>query len=114
MADYYEKIQSHFFRAVKKSGIMARIPVHLYQDILWEKDLIVVILEHMDYYMKLQGLSSSFSYAAYSVSQLKEPLPGTRTEWLAVKGVGETTATITMEIQKTGKSSHYERLLAQI
>jgi hypothetical protein len=45
-----------------------------YRDILGENDLVIVMLEHIDYFLKIYGKSSPYGYAAYSISRLKEPL----------------------------------------
>jgi len=47
-----------------------RIPPALYSDIFSKNDLVVVILEHIDYLLKLEGKKSPYGFAAYSISQL--------------------------------------------
>jgi DNA polymerase/3'-5' exonuclease PolX len=88
-----------------------RIPPALYSDILSENDLVVVMLEHIDYLLKLEGKKSPFGYAAYSISQLKEPLSGMKGELRKIKGVGRTTEDIIHEILETGSSGYYEKML---
>ena len=86
-----------------------RIPPAVYKDMLNEKDLVVVILEHIDYLLKLDGRKSPFGYAAYSISQLKNPLK--KNMLREIKGVGRVTEGIIQEILETGSSSYYEKLL---
>ncbi|VUT27016.1 MAG: hypothetical protein MOIL_01825 [Candidatus Methanolliviera sp. GoM_oil] len=88
-----------------------RIPASLFKDMLSENDLVVVILEHIDYFLKLEGKSSPYGYAAYSISQLKEPLSTMKGDLQKLKGVGRVTEDIIMEILETGRSSYYEKLL---
>lgn len=109
--EYYYKINLLFNSIVKKYKIPKRIPPYLFKDILSENDLVIVILEHIDYLLKLEGRRSPFSYAAYSISQLKEPLSNMKAELQKLKGVGKTTEAIIKEILETGSSSYYEKLM---
>jgi DNA polymerase/3'-5' exonuclease PolX len=77
-----------------------------------ENDLVIVILEHIDYLLKLEGKRSPFGYAAYSISKLKNPLSTMNEELRKLRGVGRTTENIILEILETGFSSYYEELLA--
>jgi DNA polymerase/3'-5' exonuclease PolX len=61
--------------------------------------------------MKMQGKKSPYGYAAFSISQLKEPLSTIKDELQNIRGVGPTTERIILEILKTGRSSYYEKLL---
>ena len=88
-----------------------RLPLELYSDILDMNDLVVVILEHIDYLLKLKNEKSPFGYAAYSISQVKEPLSAVRGELLKLKGVEKVSEKIILEILDTGNSSYYNKLL---
>ena len=108
--EYYSLINQTFNILAKKFKIPRRIPLELYKDILSENDLVVVMLEHIDYLLKLEGKKSPYSYAAYSISQLKEPLSTTKDSLQTLKGVGKTTERIILEILETGSSSYYQKL----
>ena len=110
--EYYRLLNFKFYHIAKKYKIPIRIPHALYKDILDENDLVVVILEHIDYLLKLAGRTSPFGYAAYSISQLKVPLSTMRGKLLNLKGVGKTTEGIILEILEKRSSSFYEKLLA--
>ena len=107
---YYCSINQTFNNIAKKYKINRRIPLALYKDILSENDLIVVILEHIDYFLKLEGKTSPYGYAAYSISQLKEPVLSIKREIKKLKGIGKATEGIIFEILETGSSSYYEKL----
>lgn len=109
--EYYNSINSKFNAIAKKYEMPKRIPPALYTDILWENDLVIVILEHIDYLLKLEGKPSPFGYAAYSISKLKEPLSTMKRELRKLRGVGKTTENMIIEILETGRSSYYEKLL---
>jgi DNA repair photolyase len=109
--EYYSLINQTFNRIAKKYKIPKRIPPSLYKDILSENDLVIVILEHIDYLLKLEGKKSPYGYAAYSISQLKEPLSTIKGNLQKLKGVGKTTESIILEILETGSSSYYKKLL---
>ncbi|MBC8181604.1 radical SAM protein [candidate division KSB1 bacterium] len=107
---YYDSIHRTFFNIIKEYQIPPRIPPYLFSDILDENDLVIVLLEHIDYMLKLMGRTSPFGFAAYSISQLKVPLSSIRGELQKLKGVGQTTERIIFEILDTGRSEYYERL----
>jgi len=109
--EYYGLINSRFNKIAKKYKIQKRIPLSLYKDILSENDLVIVILEHIDYLLKLKGKRSPYGHAAYSISQLKQPLTTMKEELQKIKGVGKTTEGIILEILETGSSSYYEKLM---
>lgn len=109
--DYYRSLAATFNTAARKYKIPNRIPPALYQGILGENDLVIVILEHIDYLLKMEGRKSPFGYAAYSISQLSEPLSTVTGDLRKLKGVGEATLDIIKEILRTGGSSYYEQLL---
>ncbi len=111
--DYYHQLNLTFHSLMKQTAIPKRIPPRLYKDLLSENDLVVVILEHLDYLVKLEGKKSPFGYAAYSISQLKKPLSTMLSDLHTVTGVGNTTEQIIREILRTGCSSYYEKLLKE-
>ncbi|MCK4613360.1 MAG: radical SAM protein, partial [Thermoplasmata archaeon] len=108
-AGYYSRLNQVFDRIAKKYGMPQRIPLAVFRDILDENDLVVVILEHIHYLLKLEGVKSPFGYAAYSISQLKEPLSGMKEDLQTLKGVDKRTKGIILEILETGSSSYYEK-----
>lgn len=109
--EYYHSINLTFNSLIKKYKIPPRIPLALYKDILEENDLVVVILEHIDYLIKLKGRTSPYGYAAHSISQLKEPLSSIKRELKRINGVGTVTEKIILEILETKSSSYYKKLL---
>jgi len=109
--EYYDQLHLAFNTLMKQYKIPKRIPLKLFKDILCENDLVIVILEHLDYLLKLEGKKSPFGYAAYSLSQLEVPLSTMLYELRTIKGVGKTTEHIIQEILKTGTSTFYEHLL---
>ncbi len=114
VGDYYSTIHQVFFALIKKYQIPPRIPFKLYRDILDENDLVIVLLEHIDYLLKLMGRTSPFGFAAYSISKVTQPLSSMRGELQKLKGVGKTTERIILEILATRRSSYYESLCSQI
>jgi hypothetical protein len=109
--EYYSLISQRFNSIAKKYNMPKRMPPTLYRDILERNDLVVVILEHIDYLLKLEGKPSSFGYAAYSISQLKEPLSTMKGSLQKIKGVNRIIEPVILEILATGTSSYYEELL---
>ena len=108
--EYYASIHQSFLPIAKKYQIPIRMPLHLFRDILEENDRVEVVLGHIDYLCKIQGRSSPFGYAAYSISQLKQPLSSMRGQLQRIKGVGQTTERIIVEILDAGKSTYLEKI----
>jgi DNA polymerase/3'-5' exonuclease PolX len=90
-----------------------RVPPALFKDILDENDLVVVMLEHIDYLLKMEGQKSSFGFAAYSISQAPQPLSSMKGELRRIKGVNKAAEDIILEILETRTSSYLEHLLAR-
>lgn len=108
---YYQSINQVFHSLASAYHIPKRIPARLYNDILDKNDLVMVILEQMDYLLKQDGKKSPYSYAAHSVSKLKEPLSSMKDRLRELNGVGPVTERIIKEILKTGTSAYYEKFL---
>ncbi len=109
--EYYGLIERIFLSLADKYKVSIRIPHHLYKDLIDQNDRVVVMLEHMDYVLRLRGHSSPYGYAAYSISRIKEPLSAMQGSLRSLKGVGKVTETIVREVLRTGTSSYYKRLM---
>jgi len=110
--EYYTSIQQTFNEAIRQYRLPQRIPPEFYVDLLDENDKVAVILEHIDYFLKSRGKTSPYGYAAYSISQLKEPLSNMKSNLCSLKGVGKVTERIILEILNSGKSSFLEKFFA--
>jgi len=108
---YYHSIHETFNQIMKHYHIPKRIPSSLFSDILEENDRVAVILDQMDYLLKMQGKKSPYGFASYQISQLQEPLSTMKYELQTIKGVGSVTEKIIKEILKTNTCTYYERLL---
>ncbi len=107
---YYDAIHRNFLAIARKYKIPIRMPVHLFNDLLDENDLVEVILGQVDYLCKLQGRSSPFGYAAYSISQLHQPLSSLRGQLQNLNGIGPTTEKIILEILDTKGSGYLKKM----
>ncbi len=108
---YYSYINSVFNKLSRTVKLPRRVPPSLFKDILWENDLVIVMLEHLDYFMMLEGRRSSFGYAASAISKIDRPLSSIIGKFREIKGVGEKTEKIILEILETGGSSYYEEYI---
>jgi DNA repair photolyase len=113
ISDYYNSINSTFDLLSRKHKVPKRIPYNLFQDILNENDLVIVILEQIDYLIRLKGKSSPYGYAAYSISKLNESLLNFKGSFQKIKGVGPTTEKLIYEILETKKLRYYEKLMSE-
>ncbi len=110
--EYSDPLNRTFGAIARRHKMPMRMPPALYRDILGENDLVVVILEQIDYLLRMQGERSPFGWAAYSISQVAEPLSEMKGDLRKLKGVNETVERMVLEILETGKSSLHEQLLA--
>ncbi len=110
-SSYYHALNMLFNDIARQYRIPKRIPAYLFNDILDINDLVVVILDQMDYLLKSQGQKSPYGFAAYTISQLEEPLGTIRNKLTGLKGVGKVTERIIHEIMHSGTSKYYEKLL---
>lgn len=111
-AEYHDYIQKIFSVISKRYKIPVRIPYYLFKDFLSENDLVVVILEQIDYMIKNLGGKSPYGFAAYSISKINKPLSSIKNDLRKIKGVGPATEKIILEILETKNSKYYEKLMA--
>jgi len=109
--EYYETINYTFDAIAKKYKVPKRIPSYMFNNLLHENDLVTVILEQIDYLLKLKGYKSNFGYAAYTISRLEYSLSSRRAELGTLRGIGPAIRKIIWEILDTGTSKYYENLL---
>ena len=69
-ADYIKSVNQIFDETATACGIPKRMPPSMYREIIGENDLVIVMLEHLDYLLKLKNRNSSYGYAAYTLSML--------------------------------------------
>jgi DNA repair photolyase len=108
---YYHSLNQVFFSIIKNYNIPVRIPPTIYSGIVSLDDKVIIILEHIDYLLKSSGRKSPYGYAAWSLSQLKEPFSNILWTLDSVKGVGACTKKLVQEIIETGRCRYYEELL---
>ena len=109
--EYQKTIHNTFNKLIEKYQIPPRIPPNLFIDILNENDKIIIILEHLDYLLKLKGLDSSYRWAANSISKLDKPISKIKDNLRSLNGVGPKTEKIILEILESGSCKYYEKLL---
>ncbi len=110
--NYYKKIESLFIKAAKKYQLPTRIPLKYFGNILCINDLLVVIFEHIDHYLKQKGEKTNYGYAAYQVSLLKEPITELKEKLTSIEGINQTHINAINEIIDTGTCKLYEDLLS--
>ncbi len=110
--NYSINIHNLFNQIATAYKISKRIPFEIYQNLISQKDLIIVILEHLDYLLSLKNKKNPYKYAAYMISKMKQPVENILYEDLInINGIGPVTAKIILEIIKTGRCTYYESLI---
>lgn len=108
---YTDDQQRRFYDLARKYEMPMRIPPKFWRDLLEENDRLIVFLEHIDYLLKIRGEKSFFGRAAYSISQLQEPVSGIRENLEQLQGVGRSTAVLIRELIDRDTATYYEWLL---
>jgi DNA repair photolyase len=113
--EYYRELNKRFWAIAAAAGIPLRMPPNLYRDLLDERDRIVVMLDQMDYLLRLRGKRSSYGYAAHTVSRRQGPVSDLSTDNLLpgdqIRGISAKAGAVIAEIISTGTAKEYERLL---
>lgn len=94
----------------KTYKVPRRIPPALFQDLLDENDLVVVLLEHIDYFLKSEGCVSPFGNAAYSIANLNASVTSQKGQLQRLHGIGPYVERVIHEILETGHASLYAQL----
>lgn len=108
---YSHAVNLIFNELATNHKIPKRIPARIFNKHIDLNDLVVVILDQLDYLLKLKEEKSPYSYSAYSVSQLKDSILNYKDNLTSLKGVGKVTEKIILEILDTGTSKYYEEQL---
>lgn len=110
--DYNQSAHYLFDKIATNLKIPKRIPPKLYSRFVSKNDLVVVILEHLDYILKLRGHKNPYGYAAHQISKIEQNIQFMQPKQIAtINGIGDVTAKIIQEILKTGTSSYLEKII---
>ena len=111
--EYDNALHGAFYEAAKRVRVPIRMPKDLFSPIVSERDKVVIMLEHIDYVLKLKKAETHYAKAAHSIAfldgSIREALP-TLTK---LRGVGPVTQRIVAEILDTGTSRLYETLVGE-
>jgi DNA repair photolyase len=110
---YADSLNKTFGDIARRYNMPIRMPPALYRDVLGGNDLVIVILEHIDYLLRIEGERSPFGQAAHSISQVAGPLSELKGDLRKLEGVGETAERVVLEVLETGKSSYHQQLLTR-
>ncbi len=108
---YYHKINHLFESLADHHGIPKRIPIQHWKPVTDESDRVVIILEQLDYLLKLKRETSPYGYGAYSLSQLKQPIREYQGSFTRLKGIGPVTERLIREILNTGSCKYYDKMM---
>lgn len=99
-----------FIDAAKYYKVAVRPPRKLYENIVSLKHKVVIMLEHIDYFMRVKNIESPYGYAAYNIANAKEDIDELSTKLKEIKGVGRKVEYVVLDILKNGTSALYEKL----
>jgi DNA repair photolyase len=107
-SDYYHSIAEVFNVVADRHKVAKRIPSRLFKNILNINDQVIVTLENIDYFSRQSSGKSPYGRAAWTISQLDEPLISMGRRIRQISGVGPAAEKIIREIINTGNSSLHE------
>jgi DNA repair photolyase len=111
-ATYAFSIEKLFESIATKYSVPKRIPSPIFTPLVSRKELLLLILEQLDYLVKMKNINSPYGYAAYTLSNVITPIETfSYEELLRLKGIGPFTAQLILEILTTGKCTYYEKML---
>lgn len=108
--EHTDSIHYSFRDLIKKYEIPARIPKRLFIDQIDKKDFIIVILEHIDYYMMLYEMKSNYGYVAYQISNMEQPMDEILEKLDSFKGMDKKIKEDIIELYETGGCARYKFL----
>jgi DNA repair photolyase len=109
--EYYKSINSSMFAAARVYNLPVRMPYRLFDGMLNKNDLTAVLLDHIDFLLKLRGEQSPYGFVSYQVSLLKEPINDMKSRLRSIKGVGTGVEKVIREIIETGTAELYKSLI---
>jgi len=109
--EYYRRLNERFWRIAANYNLPLRMPPELFADLLDEKDRVVVILDQLDYLLRLRGKTSAYGSAARAVARLAAPLREQLRTGRSLAGISGKARALIGEILATGTAAEYERLL---
>jgi DNA repair photolyase len=107
---YCRDLNARFYKIAKEKAFPVRIPVDLCKPYVSRDDMVGLILEQMEYLLKLRGFNSSLGYVSYQLSKLKKPLQEL-TNLAGIKAMKPQTQRLIEEILQTGDSRQYQDLM---
>ncbi|MFC2159622.1 radical SAM protein [Actinomycetota bacterium] len=108
---YIGSVSRIFDECSSRYKIPKRMPPNIYGNILSETDLVIVILEHLDYLNRLKQRKTPYGYAAYNLFKTGKSLKEIGNGLSSIGGIGKAAVVIIKEILDTGTSRQYEDLL---
>jgi len=110
-SDYYQFLNKLMLEISKYYSIPKRIPFYIYKGILNENNYIGMILQHLDYLVKLYYGKSNYGQAAREIFNLSKPISEMKYSLKQINGVGKESERIIKEILTTGNCNYYNKLL---
>jgi DNA repair photolyase len=110
---YYAEIGRRFAASSGRYGMPPRMPRPLFAGFLEGIDLAMILLEHTNAMLELEGRSSSYRRVAACIARAGKTRTVTGENIADIEGIGKTAAGIIREILDTGTSQLYEELLAR-
>ncbi|MBN1698216.1 MAG: radical SAM protein [Spirochaetales bacterium] len=110
VSSYTDMVHGRVAPIASRYRMPLRIPIGLFDTLLDENDRVIVLLQHIDYLLKIRAQPSSFGYGAYLLSKLTKPFSSIKEEIDNMARLNKRVKQTVFEILRTGSSSLYRRL----
>lgn len=108
---YYQSLNAPMLQLSSAFKIPLRIPFYGFDRQFTLNEKVIIMLEQMDYLLKMRGQQSPYRYAAHNLTKLKEPIEQHQYLLQSIKGIGPKTERIIQEIIRTNQCVYYNCLL---
>jgi DNA repair photolyase len=109
--EYYDMYTKVLIDIMKEYQIPLRIPQNIFKSVLNKKNEVVVMLDQIDFMLKLYGYKSQFGYAAYNIAQMEETIEQFKGKYHQLKNVGPAISKVIEDIVEKGRSAYYEKCI---
>jgi DNA repair photolyase len=107
---YYRELNLRFFQIAASQSLPVRIPVELCLPFVSENALVALVLDQMDYLIKMTGGRTALGNLAYQISKLHTPLRYLP-DYSILKKMSPAASSLIQEILVSGTSQQYQDLM---
>lgn len=110
-SEYLHSLHLLYAQLMNNYKLPCRIPLDRVEKVLAAKERAIIMLEHLDYCLRLREGRSSYAKAAYNLSQTEKNMHQLIKELVDVRGIGKTSASLLKAYYYSGDLSYYQKMI---